>query len=1741
MKNFKKICQVLLLTVICCTYYETSFARSQRCENCYSQYTEAREKATQAGKKWTTADNDQWEAKCKDICEDTVDGGQIEEVTVTGKNLSGIPKEISIGATIPRLSSSALGVIKPTVNEKTQKELDKLAKQEARAAEKEAKKEAKTAEKEAKQEARAAEKEAKQEARAAEKEAKQIEKINKKINNAQEDIDKFCEGGSKPNANKCQKARQKKQEAEAELKASQTSAPSGGSTKSVLGGGSTTSSTGASFEERQEASQAAFVADKAYDEAVTAYKAAAANLAQKQKECALQQAKSCPEAEKAARELQDAKAKADMAYKEKYAADQKAKQLGVSDADIDPIASSKRELTSAQRAVKDAQDKIERLNNTLAEAQAACNHSQTLTSRQGKADAEKYCGMVETLKSQLADAEQELSEAEMNLEDAEAEYAIQHPEPEHKNQEYMAFSSATGSMKDGTYRGSIDYSADSGNIFNTITRRAARIIVGLKPIVYTFAGFGLIAFAFAAIFNKISWKWFANIAIGLFLVANMGRLIEYMVYPSDGKEQTPQPLSAFGNYIHKGFADTEYAWVESVTPYTPPEMLDKQGNATPDVSVAVPEDEASVRGWCKKTEGATGWGNFTSCIKDIVASGQKAVDAAKKVKNTVDTVKGTVNHVKFAADRIGDAARAIGSGNIENSIRALGDMGKYANSIVGAGGNLLNTINDNTIGVANDIQDINKSRDEQRELAIRRGKGEATGGFTADLMGQTVTRDENGKVTGVERRWSGDMEQDPETGEIVIKKKGTTEGDIASDKKNGQNTGKLGFLDAVDDVVDKSDELNTQYNRGIQTASEGIRAIGDTGFGNATLNNVINGKSNNSGQKDKVTPLVTTTNDAQDLPKEDTETSNPPLVSSQEENEQAAAEADRSLSQITGDARKAANEAASLEREAANAAKKAEAALEKFKKTGLPADEAAYKLAQKEAEMKSQEAEDARTKSDELNAAQAEAQKAADEANLKAAESAVENSKKAKEELSTKVSEAQKALEEAKKNGDESKIKEAQDNLKGLKKQYDEAELAYYKAEADYAIMTEDAQARAEAEKKLTQESETRTPAPDPTPAEQAASAQKDLRTSEREASSAQRKADSLAKAADQAAKDAEAALEKFKRTGLPSDEAAYKLAQKEAEKAAKDAASSKEKAEALQGQVVAAEAAAHEAAVAASSDNVKNSKQAMEQAAEELKTAQKDMQDAYASNDPERIKKAQQNLEKAQNKYDNDEIAYYKAEAKHASLTEDKGTRASSEDKIKTEEEAAKIVAEYEKNNTPSKLAQNAKNELRAAETEASRAAGEASNKQRAAEQAQKAAEEAAKKAMATGLQSDIDAATLAKVKAEQAKKEAEKASQKAQAAKEAVAPLQDKAKNALINEANYLQQKSEAEASQYEQEIYQAVTEENAAQEEFDKARQEAAIARAKAESSRSAEDIVAAKKAADELKAKEKALNTAKQKTEDANKKYNQAILAGYEAKSTASELQTTEEDRANANDKINTQLSKEAEHQKANQIRDTYYTQQASEADVYRAAQLAEQKYSQALSAAKKAENQAKNKQQDADKAKQAAKDAAQKAAKSGSAVDARKAAELAKRAELAQKEADKATKDAKKAQEPLQELKSKAQSTAIEEAKYNQQQAKSRMEASEQKIASYKEAIKSADAEMRQIYAEAQEATRAAQADKENDALVIKAYNAYQQYLSSQQKVENLRKMLDEEISARNKAELEMYSEATRQAELESSK
>ena len=486
--------------------------------------------------------------------------------------------------------------------------------------------------------------------------------------------------------------------------------------------------------------------------------------------------------------LAEKKAAADAAYND-YRAEQNA--LTGKNADL------QKDVQNAKNEVKDLEQKLE-------DAQNGCNYYKQngAVSKAAKADQEKYCGLVDTYTSELEAAKNKLSAAQSAAQSAGVSGG-----DEHEGEVYAAFSTASSSGVDadgnfdGTYRGTATYDVKDGDIFNTITRRAMLFLVSLKPIIYVFAGFGLIGFAFMAIFNKISWKWFSNIAIGLFLVANMGRFIEYFVFPEGGLSNNQL---SYGDYLNKGFADTEYKWVEASAIYTAPTAAGVNGEVP--AEVASPEAEKDVRGFCGKTEGASGWSNFSSCIKDITAAGKKAVDTAKTAKATVDKVKNGVESVKNAAQNIGDAVKNDKGNGLSGIIKAAGQIGSNVNNMVGTAGGVVNGVMSNVSKISNNVQDVTKSTDEVAELNEQRSKGEATNALDRLLKGQTTGAD------GTVEHLYGGTDQN---GNAV-------EGKVASDSNVFTN-----IKDTTDNIMQKSKESNTMLQGLTSTAYEGTKLVED--------------------------------------------------------------------------------------------------------------------------------------------------------------------------------------------------------------------------------------------------------------------------------------------------------------------------------------------------------------------------------------------------------------------------------------------------------------------------------------------------------------------------------------------------------------------------------------------------------------------------------------------------------------------------------------------------------------------------------------------------------------------------------------------------------------------------------------------------------------------------------------------------------------------------------------------------
>ena len=219
------------------------------------------------------------------------------------------------------------------------------------------------------------------------------------------------------------------------------------------------------------------------------------------------------------------------------------------------------------------------------------------------------------------------------------------------------------------------------NIFKYIACKAMTTLADIRVIVYTLAGFGLVAFAFAAIFNKISWKHLANLCIALFILSMMTPFISYFTY-NDGTQIT------FGNYLPAGFTNIVGSEADKAQ-----NCDTSKGDVCPDVNV---DTSAKDTKWSWKD------------LKNTVKSG---INAAKTAYNTYKTVKNTVETTIEQAKKIGTAIKNSGGG-LDGVLDTLGQVATASDTIFNTVKTGANAVVANTASIANDIQTAGKSSAE---------------------------------------------------------------------------------------------------------------------------------------------------------------------------------------------------------------------------------------------------------------------------------------------------------------------------------------------------------------------------------------------------------------------------------------------------------------------------------------------------------------------------------------------------------------------------------------------------------------------------------------------------------------------------------------------------------------------------------------------------------------------------------------------------------------------------------------------------------------------------------------------------------------------------------------------------------------------------------------------------------------------------------------------------------------------
>lgn len=219
------------------------------------------------------------------------------------------------------------------------------------------------------------------------------------------------------------------------------------------------------------------------------------------------------------------------------------------------------------------------------------------------------------------------------------------------------------------------------NIFHYIACKAMTTLADIRVIVYTLAGFGLIAFAFAAIFNKISWKHLANLCIALFILSMMTPFISYFTQ-DNGVQIT------YGNYLPAGFTNINGSDIDAAA-----NCDTSKGDVCPDVTV---DTSAKDSKWS--------W-------KDLKNTVKSDINAAKTAYNTYKTVKNTVETTIDQAEKIGTAIKNTGGG-LDGILDTLGEVATASDTIFSTVKTGTGAVIANTSSIANDVQKAGKSGTE---------------------------------------------------------------------------------------------------------------------------------------------------------------------------------------------------------------------------------------------------------------------------------------------------------------------------------------------------------------------------------------------------------------------------------------------------------------------------------------------------------------------------------------------------------------------------------------------------------------------------------------------------------------------------------------------------------------------------------------------------------------------------------------------------------------------------------------------------------------------------------------------------------------------------------------------------------------------------------------------------------------------------------------------------------------------
>ena len=157
-----------------------------------------------------------------------------------------------------------------------------------------------------------------------------------------------------------------------------------------------------------------------------------------------------------------------------------------------------------------------------------------------------------------------------------------------------------------------------------------QFLSSLRTIAYVISGFGIIFFAWAAIFGKVNWKHLSSIGVGLFLLSMIGPFIEYFSGDSSVKS-----VLGYGNFI-----DGEFKYVEG-TPYGG----SVDSSQVPDTNVENNNSSSIIIGGGKGTDSGESEGKKKMSLSDLFNAGKSAVNTIKNVSTAIRDTDWDINNL----------------------------------------------------------------------------------------------------------------------------------------------------------------------------------------------------------------------------------------------------------------------------------------------------------------------------------------------------------------------------------------------------------------------------------------------------------------------------------------------------------------------------------------------------------------------------------------------------------------------------------------------------------------------------------------------------------------------------------------------------------------------------------------------------------------------------------------------------------------------------------------------------------------------------------------------------------------------------------------------------------------------------------------------------------------------------------------------------------------------------------------